>query len=275
MQLPLLGRSAVVSAITALAACAHAPAPSKIVIDGSTGVMPLAASLGKAFQDRHPTVTIEFGKGLGTKARLQALAEGKIDVALASHGLDFAEVARQGMQVYEIARVAVVFGVNSTVTQVSLTESQICDVYSGMVTDWSSFGHVALPLAARTRPDSEVDAEVVRGQVKCLAALKMPVTVKVMPRAGDMAQELAATSGAIGMTTMTVVEQSQGKVRALAINGVAPTPTNVERTAYTLVRQSYFVVKSPPSPAVARFVEYARSAAGHAVITANGALPVK
>ena len=275
MQLPLLARSAVVAASAALAACAHAPAPSKIVIDGSTGVMPLAVSLGKAFHERHPTATIEYGKGLGTKARLQALAEGKIDVALASHGLDFADLARQGMQAHEIARVAVVFGVNSTVTQVSLTEVQICDAYSGNLTDWSSFGHAALPLAARTRPDSEVDTEVVRAQVKCLGVLKMPATVKVMPRAGDMAQELAGTRGAIGMTTMTVVEQSQGKVRALAINGVAPTPANVERSVYTLVRQSYFVVKSPPSPAVARFVEYARSGAGHAVITANGALPVK
>jgi phosphate transport system substrate-binding protein len=196
-------------------------------------------------------------------------------VALASHGLDIAEVTRQGMQVHEIARVAVVFGVNSTVVQTSLTESQLCDVYAGRVRDWSSFGHAALPLAARTRPDSEVDAEVVRSHVKCLGPLTMPATVTVMSRAGDMAQELAATSGAIGMTTMTVVEQSQGKVRALAINGVAPTPGNVERMAYAMVRQSYFVVKSPASPAVARFIEYARSAAGHTVITANGALPVK
>ncbi len=49
----------------------------RIVMDGSTGVMPLAAALAKAFQERHPGVTIEMGKGLGTKARVQALADGR------------------------------------------------------------------------------------------------------------------------------------------------------------------------------------------------------
>ena len=65
----------------------HAQTSEKIVVDGSTGVMPLVAALAKVYQERHPSVTVEMGKGLGTKARLQALAEGTIDIALASHGL--------------------------------------------------------------------------------------------------------------------------------------------------------------------------------------------
>lgn len=51
-----------------------------------------------------------------------------------------------------------------------------------------------------------------RGNIACLKDLKMPDAVKIMPRAGDMAAELAATTGAIGMTTTTtttIVEQSQ------------------------------------------------------------------
>lgn len=60
-----------------LAIGVHGQTTEKIVIDGSTGGMPLAAALAKAFQERNPGVTIEMGKGLGTKARLQALAEGR------------------------------------------------------------------------------------------------------------------------------------------------------------------------------------------------------
>jgi len=78
-----------------LIAGAHGQTTERIVIDGSSGVMPLAASLAKAFQERNPGTTVEMGKGLGTKARLQALEEGKIDVALASHGLDAGEITRQ------------------------------------------------------------------------------------------------------------------------------------------------------------------------------------
>ncbi len=258
-----------------LAIGAHGQTTEKIVIDGSTGGMPLAAALAKAFQERNPNVTIEIGKGLGTRPRIQALAEGKIDIALASHGLNIGDITRQGMAVHEIANVAVVFGVNSTVPVVNLTAQQICDVYAGKTSNWKALGGPEMQIAARTRPDSEVDTEVVRDNIACLKDLKMPEAVKVMPRAGDMATELAATAGAIGMTTMTVVEQSQGKIKALSINGIDPSAQNVERKAYRLVRESFFVIKTPASPAVARFLEFTRGAMGHTVIIANGAIAVK
>jgi phosphate transport system substrate-binding protein len=236
--------------------------------------MPLAGALAKAFQELNPGVTVELGKGLGTKARLQALAEGRIDIALASHGLNVSDITRQGMSAHEIARMAVVFGVNASVPVANLTEQQICDVYSGKATNWKALGGAQMEIAARTRPDTEVDAEVVRASIKCLADLRMPEAVKVMPRSGDMAKELASTAGAIGMTTMTVVEQSQGKIKVLSINGIAPGPENVERKAYALVRESFFVVKAP-SPTVARFLEFTRSPAGDKLIRANGAIPVR
>lgn len=254
---------------------AHGQTTERIIIDGSTGGMPLAAALAKAFQERNPNVTIEIGKGLGTRPRIQALAEGKIDIALASHGLDIGEITRQGMAVHEIANVAVVFGVNSTVPLVNLTDQWICDVYAGKVSNWKALGGPEMQIAVRTRPDSEVDTEVVRDNIACLKDLKMPEAVKVMPTAGNMATELASTAGAIGMTTMTVVEQSQGKIKALSINGIGPSAQNVERKAYQLVRESYFVIKTPASPAVVRFLEFSRGALGHAVISANGAIAVK
>src|SRR3990170_1591163 len=252
-----------------LAIGAHGQTTERIVIDGSTGGMPLAAALAKAFQARNPGVTVEMGKGLGTKARLQALAEGKIDIALASHGLNISEITRQGMAVHEIANVAVVFGVNAAVPVVNLTAQQICDVYARKTSNWKALGGPEMEIAARTRPDSEVDTEVVRDNIACLKDLKMPEAVKVMPRAGDMAAELAATTGAIGMTTMTVVEQSQGKIKALSINSIDPSAQNVERKAYRLVRESFFVIKTPASPAVARFLEFTRGAMVHTVINAN------
>ena len=96
-----------------------------------------------------------------------------------------------------------------------------------------------------------------------------------MAKGGDMARELASTSGSIGMTTMTVVEQSQGRIRALSLNGVAPTPEEIDRKAYRLVRQSFLISRNPAPAAVARFVEFARGPAGAAVISANGAIPVR
>ncbi len=258
----------------AVAAAAHGQPVERIVVDGSTGVAPLVAAVAKAFQERHPGVTVEIGKGMGTKARIKALAEGAIDVAMASHGLDADALVRQGMAVQEIAKVAVVFGVNSSVPVAGLAENQVCDIYSGRLVNWKQAGGPDLSVVPRTRPDTEVDAEVVRARIGCLAALKMPEAVQVMGKSGDMARELAGTAGAIGMTTTTVVEQSQARIRPLVLNGIEPSAENVRSGAYRLTRDSFLVTRGTPSPAVARFLEFVRSPEGRRVISANGAVPL-
>ena len=169
---------------------------------------PLVAALAKVYQAKQPGITIEIGKGLGTKARIDALAAGTIDVAMASHGLAVSELTKAGMIVHEIARTPVVFGVNAGVSVDTLTEEQICAVYAGSRSNWKELGGPDLAIAPRTRPDSEVDAEVVRDGVACLRSLKMIEAAKIMQRGGDMAAELAATPGTIGMTTATVVERA-------------------------------------------------------------------
>lgn len=259
----------------ALAAGVGAQGAEKVVLDGSTGVMPLAAALARAFQAKNPGADFEFGKGLGTKARFQALADGKIDVALASHGLRVEELKKQGMVVHEIARIAVVFGVNESIPVSRLTAQQVCDIYSGQVTNWNALGGPDLEIAVRTRPESEVDTEVVRDGIACMKDLKMVGSVKAMPKSGDMAKELAAVPGAIGMTSMTVVEQSKGRIKAASLDGIAPSADNVKRNTYTLIRESFFVTRGSPSAAVTRFIEFTRSGSGDDVIAANGAVPVK
>ncbi len=122
-------------------------------IDGSSGVKPLAKALGKAFVKSGGGIAVEVGKGLGTKARLVALEEGQIDIATASHGADPAALAKRGMTVHIIAKIAVVFGVNSGISVDNLTGAQICDIYSGKVTNWKTFGGSELMIQPRTRPD--------------------------------------------------------------------------------------------------------------------------
>jgi hypothetical protein len=87
----------------AIPAASQVAAQQKITIDGSTGTAPLIDALGKAFTAKHG-IAIEVGKGLGTKARFEALSGGKIDIAMASHGLNVADITKRGMTVYRIAR---------------------------------------------------------------------------------------------------------------------------------------------------------------------------
>jgi len=269
----LMTRSIALAAVLVCLGAGSALAQQAIKIDGSSGVAPLAAALAKAYQQKQPGVAIEIGKGMGTKARIEALAAGSIDIAMASHGLKVDELTRSGMAVSEIARSPVVFGVNAGVGVEALSEQQICAIYAGTHKNWKEVGGPDLAIAPRTRPESEVDAEVARDGVKCLKSLKMTEATKVMPRGGDMARELAAAPGSIGMTTSTVVGQSSGKIRAVALNGVKPDEANVLAGRYKLTREAFLVTKGAGSPAVAGFLSFVRGPEGAAVIKANGAIP--
>lgn len=267
----MLVRVAFVALVASLCSVTAA-AQTTIKIDGSMGSMPLVQALAKAFQAERPGVVLEFGKGLNPKARIDALGNGTIDIALASHGLNIDGLTRQGMHVTEIARTAVVFAVNASVGVDSLTNDQICGIFAGRIVNWKEAGGPDLAIAVRARPESEVDTEVVRDGVSCLKSLAFAPTVKIVQRGSDMTKDLAETRGAIGMTTATVVEQSGGKIKALALNGIAADEANVSLGKYGIIREIFLVVKGPASPAVQQFMAFIRSPEGAAIIKANGAV---
>jgi phosphate transport system substrate-binding protein len=90
-----------------------------------------------------------------------------------------------------------------------------------------------------------------------------------------MAKALAETPHAIGMTSMTVVEQSRGRVKALTLGGVAPTAENVRSGRYFLTRDFFFVIKGEPSAPIKKLLDFVLSPEGNQVILANGAVPLR
>ncbi len=247
----------------------------QIVIDGSSGMLPLANALASAYQQRSSDPQLEIGKGLGTGARLQALSEGKIQIALASHGIKPEDIQKGNLRIIEVAKGAIVFAVNASVPITNITESQVCDAYSGKIRTWQPLGGPDNPIAVLTRPPTEVDPEVIRAKVGCFKDLKEVETAKVMARGGDMAKGLVETSDALGMTSMTVVEQSGGKVKALTLDGIPPTAENVKTGRYFLTRDFLFVMKGEPTPPVRKFLDFVLSPEGDRVIQANGAVPLR
>jgi phosphate transport system substrate-binding protein len=261
------------ASVAQLAQLDRALAQQKIIVDGSTGSAPLVEALGNAF-GATSNISIEIGKGLGTKARLEALGAGKIDIAMASHGLKAAEVIAAGMSVYRIASTPVVFGVQESARIDGLTGPQICAIYEGKVGNWKELGGSDLAIAPRARPESEVDTEIVRDGIGCFKTLKFADAVKLEARAGDMAKALAETPGAIGMTSATLVERSGGKIRAITLDGIAASEESVLAGRYRLVRDAFLVTRNSASADVTAFIAFVTGAEGAKVIRQSGALPV-
>jgi phosphate transport system substrate-binding protein len=270
-----LKRSRLTVAALSMLSSAVAWGADRIVVDGSTGMLPLAKALAGAYARRSPEPSIEMGTGLGTGARLRALDEGKIHIALASHGVNPEEARKAGWRIVEVAKGAIVFAVNASVPLTDIRESQVCDAYSGRINSWKSLGGPDRYMVVFTRPATEVDPEVIRAKIGCFKDLKESDTAKVMARGGDMAKALAETPYALGMTSMTVAEQSAGKVRALSLNGIAATAENVRSGRYLLTRDFLFVIKGEPAGPVQQFLGFVLSDEGDRVIQANGAVPLR
>ncbi|MEX2178962.1 MAG: substrate-binding domain-containing protein [Gemmatimonadaceae bacterium] len=242
-------------------------------IDGSPGVAPLVLALADEYRSSAGAASVHVATGLGASARSRAVADRTVDIAMASHGVNPDEIQRLGLAAHEIARTAVVFAVNASVSVTNLAREQICDIYSGRTRAWQLVGGAPGGIVPFMRPATEVDAEVALEHLECLRGLQVPAHVRVHERADEMAEALASTPGAIGVTSMTYVRQSGGRIRAIALAGVAPTPENVASGVYALTRRAMLVTKAAPSPAVDAFLAFIRSEAGARVIRDNGAVP--
>ncbi len=250
-------------------------ATGNIVVNGSTGVAPLVKSLAATYQEMNQNTYIQVDSGLNPQARIEALIDGKIDMAMASHGIDIQRISQHGLKVHRIAKVAVVIGVNHSVNVNSISSNQLCDIYGGKIVNWQSLGGSAISVNPFIRPFSEVDAEVVSSHVPCFAQLQFSPQVQIKEKSGQMAKAIANTPGAIGMTTLVRVAQSNHKIIALALNGFEPDTANLHSGDYPLSRDLFLITASQPPAEVSLFLHFIRSDFGAEIIRSNSAIPAK
>jgi ABC-type phosphate transport system substrate-binding protein len=102
-------------------------ASDKLLIDGSTGVKPLIAALANQYAEAADNPEIVIGEGLRPNDRIQALLDGNIDIAMASHGIDAERLYRQGLKVHKIAVTA------SFSVRIAVLRSQIYQINSCVI----------------------------------------------------------------------------------------------------------------------------------------------
>ena len=258
-------------AVVLIAGAPSAPFAQQVTIDGSTGMFPIATDLVQAFKAKNASVSITLGRGFSSTTAMREVADGKLVIGLSGDPVGEIERAA-GLQSIEVARAAVVFATHLAVNLSGLTSEQVCNIYAGKIKNWKDAGGPALSIVPLTRPVREFDPIIIRKNISCF---KETAELISLPKAGDMAKALATKSGAIGMINSTFVAASNGGIRALALNGTAPTKENVQTGSYPMFRHFYFIVKDPPSGPVGQFVTFVKSVEGQKIITALNAVPIK
>ena len=247
-------------------------APAKlsgtVSTDGSTSMEKVIGALGEAFMEANPDVTFTYNP-TGSGTGIQAVSEGRCDIGLSSRALK-AEEKDSGLveTILSYDGIAIIVNPENPVNDLTLT--QIADIYTGKITNWSEVGGsdaeivlIGREAGSGTRSGFE---EIVDVKDACLYRQELSST-------GDVIATVAQNPGAIGYASLASVKDT---VKAVQVEGVTPSEDTVKDGTYAIQRPFVLVTKEGValSEAAQAFFDYATSPDAAPVITAAGVVPV-
>lgn len=247
----------------ALAACGgqHQPVapPSVVRISGSTSMMPALQELAAAYRQRQPNTRIEL-LGNGSEAGLRELKAGLIDLAAVSWKPEGAELP-EGIIATPFARDGIGIIVHPANRVAGLTLNQVRSIYRGEVLDWRAAGGPLIEPLVISREDGSGTRAAFEARV--MHSEQVTLNAVVLPSNRAVVDQVARQTGAIGYVSMSALTDT---VRAVPVEELLPTPTNVRSGAYHLTRYLYLYAPVAPAPDVQRFLDFVSSAEGQRIV---------
>ena len=260
---------AIVVIIGAYFALAGSSSQQTIQIAGSTSVQPVAEKLAQAYMQKHTDVKVNV-QGGGTSVGITSAQQGTADIGTASSKPKDSDA--QGLVQTQIAKDGIVVVVNNANKVSSLTINQTKDIFSGNITDWSKIGGSAGNISIITREDGSGTRDgfqnIVMGGKNGTSILK---TAIVQSSTEAILQAVKGNPNSVGYISLASLN---GDVKAVTINGVAPSEKTVSDDTYKIVRPFIFLTKGQPTGIVKDFVDFTLSSEGQSIIKQAGAVPI-
>lgn len=235
---------------------------------GSTSMADVSNALAEAFMKKHGNVTISVG-GNGSGEGPAAVNDGTANIGLLSRGLKDSENPT-GFDQYIIGYdgVAVIVHPQSPVKELSLSE--LADVFSGKITNWSELGGADAPIQCIGREA----ASGTRGAFEEIVGIKESAAyAEEQNSTGNVKQAVSNNPNAIGYVSLSSLD---GSVTALSIDGVDATEENVASGSYKLQRPFLMITKKDSTDALTKaFLEFVFSEDGMKIIADDGVVPNK
>lgn len=250
-----------------------ASARSSLVFAGSGGSLASVRLLADAFVRMRPDAPIEVPPSIGSTGAVRAVAEGAIAAGMLTRPLREAEQAL-GLTTLTYARTAIVIGAHPSVADDGITTDDLVKITRGMKTRWKDGSEIVV--LTREKGDSTIEflERMVPGFAEAYAESQRVRRWATFFTDQEMAAALARSQFAIGFSDVGTVTAGHLPIKVLKLNGALPTAENVASGRYPWVKSISFVFRKDRLPPGAKaFIDFARSAEGRRVLTANGYLP--
>lgn len=206
--------------------------------------MTLLQDASAAYEASHPWVTVT-SEVLNNALAVEAVQEGEANLALLSWG-SVGEEREQTLWVEPFARdgVAVIVSPASPILEISLAELR--EIFLGRLQERQG---VVLTIVSRedgSGARAAFESMVLQGEDTSLNALVMPSSEAVI-------DYVANTPSAIGYVSTQCLDD---RVRAVPVEGVAPTEETIANGSYPLWRELYMVSRGEPTGEARQFAQW-------------------
>lgn len=258
---------AAILALAMLAGCANG-ATERLNISGSTTVQPLAERLAEAFELANPDTNITVAGG-GSSQGIKDARDGISDIGTASRELNPEETS--WVIPHVIARDGIAIVVHPSNPVSGLTTTQVKDIFSGAITNWSEVGGPDETITVIAREEGSGTRAAFEEMV--MGSDLITNQAILQPSNGALKTAVSTTPQSIGFLSFGYLEQ--GVVKALDINGVPCTAENAKNGTYPIVRPLLFVTLGEPEGLAKTFIDFVLSDEGQAIVEEEGYLSVK
>lgn len=236
--------------------------------DGSTSMESVVKALGEAFMEMNPEVTVNYS-GTGSGTGIQSAIDGTCDLGLSSRALKDEEKTNGAVEnIVALDGVAVVINPANGVED--LTVEQIAQIFTGEITNWSELGGTDGEIAVFGREAGSGT----RGAFEEIVGVDNCKYTNEYSSTGDVIGNVASNPNAIGYASLSAVDDT---VKAVMVNGVAPSEDTVKDGTYEIQRPFVMVTKDGAelSEAAQAFLEFAMSEDAADIIAVAGAVSPK
>ena len=257
------------SAATSASDTAASSLSGSVSTDGSTSMEKVIGALGESFMEKNKGVNFTYNP-TGSGSGITAVTEGRCDIGLSSRALKDEEKAN-GLTETILAYDGIAIIVNPQNTAEDLKLDDIAKIYTGEITNWKDVGGndgeivlIGREAGSGTRDGFET---ITKTAEKCKYRQELTST-------GDVITTVSQNPNAIGYASLASVKNT---VKALKVNGVAPTEETVKDGSYVVQRPFVLATKTDKklSPAAQAFFDYITSADAADIILKAGAVSAK
>lgn len=233
----------------------------KIVIAGSSALLPLTQQASKEFRKSNPGVSISASAS-SSIAGPQSVMKGSAQIGACDWDAT-QEVpgfkAFKELKAYQVAVIPFATVVNKNVDVKSLTLKQLQGIYSGKITNWKDVGGKDGTIIVINRKFGS--GTRVNYQQKALGGedfMKPGASnnYKEVGSSGEMKTAVQTTPNAIGYIDLVYVG---GDMKAVGFEGVDASIENTVNGKYKIYGYGYYLTKGEATGATKEFIEYVRS----------------